>query len=84
MAKYRVIQSFSDLNDNEHIYRPGDEFPREGYDASVDRLISLSSCSNKIGKPLIELIKDDAPDEEPGSDAIEEQSKPKRRRSKKQ
>lgn len=56
MAKYRVLVAFSDLNDNNHVYRPGDEFPRAGIDVSVDRLTSLSSSSNRLGKPLIELI----------------------------
>lgn len=56
MAIYRVLVAFSDLNDKNYVYHPGDKYPREGIDVSVDRLTSLSSSSNRLGKPIIELI----------------------------
>lgn len=30
MAKYRVIHDFIDLQDNRHLYRAGDKYPRKG------------------------------------------------------
>lgn len=68
---YKVIVRFMDLQDNNHIYEVDDTYPREESDPSFDRIRELASDSNKIGKPLIEEIK-----EEP----IEEKPKPKRRK----
>lgn len=59
MGKYVCVKSFSDLQDHDHIYRPGDEYPRAGVDVSIDRLTSLSSTSNKTGQPVIEFIDDE-------------------------
>lgn len=59
MGKYVCVKSFSDLQDHDHIYRPGDVFPRAGVDVSIDRLTSLSSASNKTGQPVIEFIDDE-------------------------
>ncbi len=63
MGKYVVLKSFSDLQDQNHIYRPGDEFPRAGIDVSIDRLTSLSSSDNKIGSAVIEYVDDQAASE---------------------
>lgn len=68
---YKVILRFADLQDGSHVYEVGDIYPREGNDPSFDRIRELASDSNKIGKPLIEEIK-----EEP----IEEKPKPKKRK----
>lgn len=46
---------FRDLQDNDHIYRVGDKYPRKGRVAKA-RIDELSSTDNKIGKPLIEEI----------------------------
>ena len=58
MGKYVCVKSFSDLQDHDHICRPGDEYPRAGVDVSIGRLTSLSSTSNKTGQPVIEFIDD--------------------------
>lgn len=55
VAKYKVIYMFRDLQDNDHIYRVGDKYPRKGRVAKA-RIDELSSTDNKIGKPLIEEI----------------------------
>lgn len=54
--KYVVKRDFADLQDNGHVYRVGDAYPRSGVDASDDRINELSSGSNKIGVPLIEAV----------------------------
>ena len=56
---YKVINFFTDLQDNDHAYNVGDIFPREGAKASKKRLAELSSDKNKQGKPLIEKIEED-------------------------
>lgn len=54
---YKVIEYFTDLQDNSYIYNPGDLFPREGLTVSDSRLKELAGKNNKQGKPLIEKIK---------------------------
>ena len=51
---YIVRRDFSDLRDNEHIYRVGDKYPRDGIEVDEERVKVLASTSNRIGEPLIE------------------------------
>lgn len=51
---YTVIHRFMDLQDNKHIYRVGDKYPRPGYVASEERIQRLLSTNNKAGKVFIE------------------------------
>ena len=53
---YRVIKSFSDLQDFNHVYNTGDDFPRVGTTVTQQRLDELSSSKNKRGEPLIEFV----------------------------
>lgn len=53
---YKVIKYFTDLQDSNHAYEVGDEFPREGMDVSEDRIAELAGPDNKQGTPLIELV----------------------------
>lgn len=53
---YRVIEYFTDLHDDDHEYREGDVFPREGLKVSEARLAELVSAENLRGIPLIELV----------------------------
>jgi len=69
---YKVIKAFADLQDQKHVYKIGDEYPRKGYSPSGERVEELLSDKNKTGKPLIIT-------EEP-EPILEE--KPKRRRKK--
>ena len=56
---YRVIYSFKDLEDNEHIYIANkDIYPREGLKPTKKRIKELSSAKNQIGKVLIEKIEE--------------------------
>ena len=60
---YRVIHFFMDLQDNGFEYRVGDAFPHSGFSVSEKRLTELSTDNNKQGKPLIELVRDNAEEE---------------------
>lgn len=72
---YKVIKEFADLQDKEHVYRKGDVFPRDGADASEERIEELASHSNKIGVPLIEKVA------EPEKPAAGEEKKPSKAKS---
>lgn len=49
---YKVIKDFMDLQDENHIYRKGDKYPRKGR-VKKERAEELASSANKIGVPLI-------------------------------
>lgn len=51
---YRVIKRFIDLKDGNHAYSVGDVFPRDGIDATSERIEELASDRNRLGVPLIE------------------------------
>ncbi len=53
---YTVITDFVDIKDENHIYRTGDKFPRDGADASMERLAELSSTRNRCGVVLIKKL----------------------------
>lgn len=50
---YKVIYRFMDLQDFNHIYEVGDEYPRNGSETTPSRIRELATTENKIGKPLI-------------------------------
>lgn len=54
---YKVINFFTDLQDNEHPYKVGDNFPRNGVQVTKERIIELLSDKNLQMKPLIEEVK---------------------------
>ena len=53
---YKVIESFTDLRDNNYVYYVGDTFPRNGVKAGAERVAELSSDKNLQGVPLIEEV----------------------------
>lgn len=56
--KYVVVyEAFKDLKDEEHLYKKGDIYPREGLKPTKARIKELASKKNKIGEVLIEAIK---------------------------
>ena len=61
---YKVIRDFTDLEDNRHIYRVGDIYPRNSAEISIDaeRYAELSSNRNKCGTPVIEYDPIEAPE----------------------
>lgn len=69
--KYKVVKDFTDLQDNDYIYRAGDLFPREGVEVSEERIKELSTKNNKRNEVLIEkdTKKDDKKDKEKKKEA---------------
>ena len=54
---YKVIKDFIDLEDNNHKYKAGDEFPRSGLTVSNERLHELATAGNRRCTALIQEIK---------------------------
>ncbi len=77
---YKVIKDFVDLQDNNHCYNAGDEFPREGAAVTFGRITELASNHNKQGVPLIEKEPPDSTEEEPEQEEEANEEKPKRGR----
>lgn len=55
---YRVIEYFTDLQDNDRPYNVGDTFPRDGLKVSANRIKELSTTANLRGVALIEEVRD--------------------------
>ena len=55
---YTVICAFKDLQDNDHIYRVGDVYPRPKKRPSKARINELMGDKNKLGRPLIEVVEE--------------------------
>ena len=53
---YRVIKSFTDLQDNNYAYYVGDTFPHNGVEVVAERIAELASDKNRLGVPLIEEV----------------------------
>ena len=53
---YKVIKSFTDLQDNNYAYSVGDTFPHNGVEVGAERIAELASDKNRRGVPLIEEI----------------------------
>ena len=54
--KYEVIYPFVDLLDDNHMYQPGDTFPRDGVVVKKERYEELARAKNKIRRPLIVAV----------------------------
>lgn len=63
--RYVVIEAFIDLEDESHLYRAGNEYPRPGVKPSKKRLEALTTRNNNVGRPLIRKVREAAqtPDE---------------------
>ena len=55
---YKVIEYFTDSQDNEYQYHVGDTFPREGVEVSKERLTELSTTNNRRGIVAIERVQE--------------------------
>ena len=53
---YKVIKSFTDLQDNNYAYYVGDTFPHDGVEVAAERVAELASDKNRLGVPLIEEV----------------------------
>lgn len=72
---YKVIEVFTDLQDNNYRYNVGNEYPRMGYKPSTKRIDELSGANNKRGKPLIKAAQESV---QSVTEGVKE--KPKRRK----
>lgn len=50
---YKALITFTDLQDNNYKYHPGDEFPRNGLEVTEGRIKELLSSNNRRNKPVI-------------------------------
>ena len=83
---YRVIEYFTDLQDNNYAYNVGDTFPHVGMEVSPSRIAELAGSNNKRKMPLIERVADETPVESVDETVVDEKpvkAEPKKRRSKK-
>lgn len=55
MAKYTVLRSFTDSQDDNYVYRPGDKYPRSGR-GKKERIEELSGTNNALGKAVIQEV----------------------------
>lgn len=75
---YTVLSEFADLQDGNHIYRVGDEYPRKGYSPTDERVDELSTGKNLLHKPLIQKVEDEVIHHEvEESSEVEEEQQPK-------
>lgn len=68
---YKVINAFTDLQDDCAIYHTGDIYPRKGASVSDERIAELSTSANRLGFPLIAEVHELNPDGEPASESDE-------------
>lgn len=68
---YKVLHTFRDLTDDNHIYKQDEPYPREGHEPKAARIKQLLANDNKgraevlKGSPVIEKIEEGA---EPGAE----------------
>lgn len=56
---FKVIKQFIDLQDNNHLYKVGDVYPRKGLEPTENRLKELSTSANKQKRPLIKEVENE-------------------------
>ena len=77
--KYKVIKAFADLQDCNHSYFPGDEYPRKGYSPTPERIDELLSDKNRIHTPLIKIaMGEDPAEEEPKQEPVKRTKRTKK------
>ncbi len=76
---YKVLEMFTDLQDDNFKYEAGDEYPRLGLKPSLARIKELCGTDNRRGRAVIEEVEVELPS---GEDAKEEKPKKKGGRKK--
>jgi hypothetical protein len=79
---YKVVKLFTDLQDNNHKYKVGDEYARLGLKPSLARIRELSSDENRQKTILIKEV-DEFEEENTKDESLAEASKQKRKRKSK-
>ena len=79
---YKCISLFTDLTDNNYLYKVGDTYPREGLTPDAARIFELSTDANQRGIPLIEEVQTKAkPDEPEKAESVEDVPVRRKRKS---
>lgn len=60
---YKVTSRFIDLQDDNHAYKAGDIYPREGAETSDKRIAELSGKDNLQGRSLIKKVEEETKEE---------------------
>jgi hypothetical protein len=55
---FRVVKLFTDLQDDNHKYEVGDEYPRLGFKPSLARIKELCGTDNRRGRAVIEEVEE--------------------------
>jgi len=55
---YKVLEMFTDLQDDNYKYEVGDEYPRLGLKPSLARIKELCGTDNRRGRAVIEEVED--------------------------
>lgn len=61
MKRYRAIMNFNDLQDHNKLYKAGEEYPRDGFAVSEERIQELLGGNNKLRRPVIEEYDEEVP-----------------------
>lgn len=56
---FKVIKEFRDLQDNDYIYEVNDIYPHDNREVPAERIEELAGKKNKIGRRLIQKLKDE-------------------------
>lgn len=56
---YKVVKSFTDLQDNNYLYKENDTYPRKGLDVLPSRVKELATKANRRGEILIVEVEDE-------------------------
>jgi len=70
---YKVVNSFTDLEDNKTLYRVGDDYPKGDHKPSKKRIKELSEIHPKQKRIFIEEVEDE--DEKADREAKESEEK---------
>lgn len=62
---YKAIRAFTDLQDGNYKYNPGDEYPRVGLIPSEERIQELLTSNNRRKKPMIKEVVEEVKVEKP-------------------
>ena len=66
---YIVTRPFTDLSDNNRMYKAGDTYPAEGVKPTKARVKELLTGNNKNRKVYLKEVANPAPDQTPDPDA---------------
>lgn len=55
---YKVVNKFIDTDDNNKLYRSGDEYPKGDYKPTKKRISELSKVHPKYNRVFIKEVKD--------------------------